>query len=97
MTSNFNEKNCLCKAIEISGLGERRFNDLFKISFGVTPNRYIILTRVEFAKTLLGSGYLSISEIAEKSGFSDIYYFSKLFKKEVGVSPSEWKTICSIT
>lgn len=90
MDLHFSEEHCLRDAIEISKLGERRFNDLFKNNFGVTPNRYLILCKTELSKTLLGTDLFSIGEIAERCGFADIYYFSKLFKKEVGIAPSRW-------
>ena len=45
---------------------------------------------VLYAKTLLLSGDLPISKVAELSGFGDSAYFCREFKKSVGVSPSEY-------
>ena len=88
---HFKEKDCLSKAVEISKVSRRRFNDIFKLSFNSTPNSYIISSKTDYAKELLALGYLSIFDVSEMSGFSDVYYFSKMFKKEVGVTPGAYK------
>jgi AraC-like DNA-binding protein len=91
MDIHFKERNCLKHAIETSNLTQRRFNDLFKQTFSITPNRYLTVLKIEFAKKLLKLENLTIMEIAELCGFSDIYYFSKLFKKETGSTPTTFK------
>ena len=87
---HYKEKNCLNSAISESNLSFRRFGELFKENFFITPNRYIIHRRVENAKTLLVSGLFSVEQIAEMCGFSEVYYFSKVFKKLTGIVPSKW-------
>ncbi len=47
--------------------------------------------RVDEAKLLLSNRSLSVAEIAERVGFSDYNYFTKIFKKTVGVTPSEYR------
>ena len=89
--SHFNESDCLAHAIADSKITSRRFGDVFKNTVGTTPNRYLVSRRIERAKELLSVGGLSVSDIAEICGFSDVYYFSKVFKTETGVSPSRWK------
>lgn len=67
---------------------------LFKKEIGMTPLEYLTAKRVEYAKTLLetkGQKYLKIQDIALMVGFSDPYYFSRVFKKATGVSPEGWK------
>ena len=87
---NFSAQDCLDAAVKESGISARRFNDIFKNNFDITPNKYIVLKKVEYAKSLLKTKNLSITEIAELCGFSDVYYFSKVFKQVCGVSPREW-------
>ena len=77
-------------AAKNSSLSRRRFNDLFKNCFDITPNRYIINLKIDYAKGLLKSDYISVSQAAALCGFSDIYYFSKVFKKIEGCSPREY-------
>ena len=90
MDTHFRERECLSNAVALSKITSRRFGELFKTNFGTTPNRYLILKKVEFAKELLGSGSFSVSETAELCGFCDVYYFSRVFKTETGVPPRDW-------
>ena len=53
--------------------------------------RHLINIRIKNAKQLLVDTSLPLSEIAEKTGFENGYYFSTAFKKEVGLSPSEYR------
>ncbi|MBR1581890.1 MAG: helix-turn-helix transcriptional regulator [Bacilli bacterium] len=64
---------------------------LFKSTLGVTPVNYIISKRIDHAKTLLNKTDMKIINIANEVGYKDIYYFTKVFKKEVGVSPSSYR------
>lgn len=91
ISAHFRDADCLDAATKNCGLSRRRFNDLFKNCFDITPNRYIINLKIDYAKGLLKSGYISVSQTAMLCGFSDIYYFSKVFKTETGVSPREYK------
>ena len=88
---HFAENDCLSEAAKQSTLTRRRFNDLFKNCFGLTPNRYLTSLKINYAKNLISTNYFSISQIAEMCGFSDIYYFYKVFKSEIGTTPAEYK------
>ena len=89
--SHFKEYACLERAVEESGIGARRFSELFKESFNITPSKYITSQKIEYAKSLLTTGHFAIAEVSEMCSFSDIYYFSKVFKKETGITPSEYR------
>ena len=88
---HFAEDGALERAVRESALTARRFGDLFKSAVGTTPNRYVVLRRVERAKELLMLEGISVGEVAALCGFSDVYYFSKVFKSETGISPSRWR------
>lgn len=64
---------------------------LFKQFKSSTVKQYITALRINYAKELLRTSNLSVSSIADKSGFSDYNYFSTKFKKETGKSPSEYR------
>ena len=51
--------------------------------------QYIINLRIENARDLLLSGEVNVTEAARLSGFEDIYYFSTLFKRKTGSTPTE--------
>lgn len=87
----FRESDCLEKAAALSDVTRRRFNDIFRNTFDITPAKYVNSKRIEYAKVLLLSGAFSVSDIAPMCGFSDIYYFSKAFKKETGKTPSVFR------
>lgn len=64
----------------------------FKTEIGVTPLQYLLETRLNYAQNLLKIKYdlkLNIAEIALMSGFNDPLYFSRLYKKNFGISPKE--------
>lgn len=71
-------------------------SELFKQSTGVSLLEYITMVKVERAKFLLRSGTCKNYEIAERLGFNDHEYFSKIFKKHTGLSPNNYKTSGSI-
>jgi len=64
---------------------------IFKKSTGITLNNYINMYRINTSKQLLNDVSLRISDIAEMVGFSSENYFSKVFKKIEGVTPSEYR------
>ena len=67
------------------------FLQMYKKIFGMSPYQYLIYKRLEHAKHLLKSSTYPINEIALLSGYSDIYSFSKSFKKAFNTSPSAFR------
>lgn len=76
------------------GLTTKQFAYLFQKHMGVGPNEYLIDHRMRHAKELLCSTTFSIAEVSACIGYSDPYYFSKLFKKRTGFSPSALQHSC---
>ena len=72
-------------------LSESHFRRSFRDAFGLSPVKYITMTRVAQAQERLRYSNERLTDIAEALGFSTLYYFSVVFKKEVGVSPSEYR------
>ena len=66
-------------------------SSLVKGFTGMPLHQYVMYVRVSISVEMLSTQNYSISEIAEKCGFSNIYHFSKVFKKIIGVSPSKYK------
>ena len=63
----------------------------FKEYTGSTPTQYILSLRISNAQTLLDSTNYNITEIAEIVGYDNLLYFSRLFRKQSGMSPSEFR------
>ncbi len=76
----------LCKEI---GISERQVQRKLKAITNKSPNQLISSVRLHRAKELLFDNTLNVAQIAFKAGFSNPSYFSKIFKKEFGTSPSE--------
>lgn len=64
---------------------------IFKKEFGLTPYDYLLESRIKQAKTLLKNTNLRIKDIAYQTGFSDEHYFSDLFRKKTGKTPSSYR------
>lgn len=80
-------------AAKFFSLDRTYFYRIFKNSTGTSPVHYIMNYRIKKAAELLKSSSYSIGEIASFVGIHDIYYFSKLFKKVKGVSPSSYRKL----
>lgn len=81
---------------KMSGVSTRYFSELFSGFFGVSPKEYILRMQLESAKSLLISSNESINSISDICGFSDVYYFSKMFKKATDKTPSEFRKANSV-
>lgn len=71
------------------GLTPEHVNALFRKELGITPTRYIHYCRVYKAYSLIFDNGFSVKEAAEAVGFYDQFYFSRIFKRVTGRSPSE--------
>ncbi len=69
---------------------------LFKKTHGCTPVQYLNQLRIGRAKRMIEGNclhHLSITQIAEQSGFSDASYFSRVFREHVGLSPTQYERL----
>jgi len=76
---------------DLCGLSATHFRRLFREKYGVTPLQYREEIRAHWAIKLLESRMFTMTEIAEKLGYSDVYHFSKSVKKQTGFSPSHYQ------
>ncbi|RCW88045.1 AraC family two component transcriptional regulator [Halanaerobium sp. DL-01] len=89
--SNYSEDISLCEAAKAANLSTHYFSRLFKKEMGCTFKEYITRLRMEEAKRKLNKTDTNIGSIAKEVGYSEPSYFSKVFKKYEGVSPSEYR------
>lgn len=79
------------------GLSEGHLSHIFKKETSYTINAYITRYRIRYAMKLLQDCRVKVYEVAEQVGYRDITYFSTVFKKIVGVNPSEFQDRCEKT
>lgn len=87
---HYREAIGLNEAAEAAGVNSTYLSYLFRQEMGIGFASYLLNLRLEHAKKLLKESDLKIWQIAEKSGFHDYHYFSKVFKKAVGMSPAQY-------
>ena len=75
---------------KLSNISEVYFRQVFKESMGITPKKYILNKRIDYAVFLLVTFNYNISEVAEKCGFADTKYFITTFKRATGFSPRQY-------
>jgi two-component system response regulator YesN len=80
----------VCAALSIS---KSYLSTVFKAHTGMTFVEYLTDVRIEAAKDLLASDDLRSYEVAERVGFRDAHYFSLTFRKQTGVSPTEYREL----
>ncbi len=93
--SDFILKNLKAASVELLaqkfGYSSKYFISYFRERMKTTPNRYILLQKIKYASVLLVNTRKNINEIAFEVGFSEDNYFSKVFRKSVGLSPTEYR------
>ncbi|MEM7297314.1 MAG: AraC family transcriptional regulator [Bacteroidota bacterium] len=83
----------LAQLAKLCNMSLSSFKRAFKKEFNDSPHNYILDKKLEKAEELLRLSILPISEVAFETGFEDPLYFSRLFKKRLGESPSAYREI----
>ena len=78
----------MCEAMNVS---RSVLFEKCRILLGATPASFLKKLRLERAKALILEGGRTMAEISYATGFNDPHYFSKIFKKEFGVTPTEFR------
>ena len=88
---NFTGKISLREFGEQFHLSEKYISRYFKEHFHITLSQYVAYLRLEYAKQLLQDTDISVTEVAMRSGYQNISYFIRSFKKTYGVSPLKYR------
>ncbi len=86
--NNFHTKIQSDEVARLCAMSPFRFSRAFKEAFGLPFREYVVRVRLKEACRLLENPQASITEVAYAVGFNDISYFSRMFKRYIGVSPS---------
>ena len=84
---HFREPITVTALSEMCGISDEYLRTLIRSHTGQTPLAYINTLRLEYARDLLMSGYHTVAQAAEASGFESPEYFSRLFKKQYHITP----------
>jgi AraC-like DNA-binding protein len=88
----FRTSPLLQTTLEKFGLSYHHLERCFKKEYGITPNQYITLVRLERARNILRDTRLPIKECARVLGYEDPAYFIRFFRKHIGQSPEKYRT-----
>ena len=88
---NYTQNITVAELAKISGISEGHFRRIFLSAYKTSPQKFIISKRLQKASELLKFSNRNITDISTLSGFSSIYYFSRLFKQETGMTPAQYR------
>ncbi len=91
LNANYTQPAPISLAVEQAGIPERTFTRRFHVATGASPLEYVHQLRLNQARRLLESSGLSIQAVAQDLGYEDPSFFSRLFKREVGLTPAQYR------
>jgi transcriptional regulator GlxA family with amidase domain len=91
IAEHYQEPNPVRNMMLLSGLAERTFKRRFQLATGMSPLEYVHTLRMEEAKQMLESGQQPIEAIANEVGYEDAGYFSRLFRRNVNLTPAQYR------
>lgn len=91
MQERYMEDISLTELSEKYGISSGHLSILIKRELGISFSEYITSRRMQKAQELLQNETLSIEEVANAAGYHDYFYFTKVFKKTLGISPSKYR------
>ncbi len=88
---NLHKEFSLTDLAGIMDLNPAYFSSLFTQTMGISPIDFVNKRRIESAQRLLLGTHKTLKEIAAQTGFKDVYYFSRMFKKIAGIPPAGYR------
>lgn len=90
--ANLHREITLLEMADVACLTETHFCRRFKQAFGISPSRYVMRCKIQFAQQLLLTSDMTIHEISQRIGMKDTSYFIRIFKKQLSFTPKEYRT-----
>ena len=92
MSRNFANPNLMLQDVaKAVNMSNSRFSTVFSQQSGQSFTEYLMYLRLNKAKELLRTTGLKSSQVAREAGYNDAHYFSYIFKKNTGLTPSEYR------
>lgn len=89
---NLDKSLTVFQLAEKVGMDSRQLHYLFLKRMGISPKKYLIRCKMKRAKELLENENYSISRISDMVGYEDPLHFSRIFKKNMGISPNLYRS-----
>lgn len=93
LREQYNEDHSLEEVARLVHLSLYHFIRVFKVHIGKTPHEYLVDVKVEKARELLKFSNFCIAEICSLCGFKSPSHFATVFKRKMGISPSEYRNL----
>jgi AraC-like DNA-binding protein len=91
VATNHPEKLRLATAAKLCDLSTFQFSRRFRKALGLTFRDFVVMVRIQRAAELIGQSDISVTEAAFVVGFNDLSYFSRMFRRQFGVTPSHYR------
>jgi transcriptional regulator GlxA family with amidase domain len=91
IAAHYRERAPVARMLEASGLPERTFKRRFRQATGLAPLEYVHTLRLEDAKQRLERSDSPVEAIAEEVGYEDAGFFGRLFRRQVGLTPAQYR------
>ncbi|HLS85761.1 MAG TPA: helix-turn-helix domain-containing protein [Burkholderiales bacterium] len=91
IAEHYREPSPVAAMVRLSGLAERSFKRRFRLATGLSPLEYVHRLRLEEAKHALETTDAPIEAVAGEVGYEDAGFFSRLFRRSVGLTPAQYR------
>lgn len=91
INQKYSEPICVQSIADFCGIDRSYLSKVFKYATGYTIQEYLIQFRMKKAKQLLKETAMPVQHVSYSVGYNDAFSFSKVFKKQTGMSPSVWR------
>ena len=91
VTENFDQHITIPELAKKAGINETKLKEGFRELYGQSIHDYLLQLRISKAKHLLATTLLTIVDITYHVGYNNATHFSSMFKKEIGMPPTEWR------
>jgi transcriptional regulator GlxA family with amidase domain len=91
IAQHYDKDSPVAAMARLSGLAERSFKRRFARATGMSPMEYVHTLRLEESKHMLETTDLPVEAVANQAGYEDASFFSRLFRRKVGLTPAQYR------
>jgi AraC-like DNA-binding protein len=91
LAENFDKNITIPQLARQTGINEAKLKEGFRELYGQSIHSYLQQLRLEKAQELLLTTRMTVTDITYEIGYSHVTHFTTLFRKEIGLTPTEWR------